>query len=203
MAVKITPQGNVRVVKPDEIFFWDSDITKHITKSHLQHKMGPTLVYYSEDRSAGELNHVASVFLDSTVFGDVMIVAVSEMAEAGTLKEEDFLDPRAVDAGVILSIYQLVNSRRKLKSLPKNEFLVKSADEIDEQIVTFYQDSYEYVTSGTYHLDGKLYETSSNVFYAADRHEMKRIAEQMLQMFIEAEEYEKCAKIRDVIDKIG
>ena len=203
MAVRITTDGKVKVIHPEESFFWENELTSLTSKEHERFRLGLVWILASINPQGGIVNQIASHFLETRTYGDVLVVPDSQMPfteESGGFGSD--LDPSQVDAGIILAIYKIIKDYRLSKEIPKNEFVFKPDGKRTDDVTAFYNKAYEYVIKKDFPSTGIMFETFEDVYIVETLEDTRKTLKEMIDLFVDTEEYEKCANLQKVLEKI-
>ena len=211
MAIKITSDAIVRIVKPLSKQFQLDEINSHVSGWIEPFKIGPLWVMYKEkSKEEGEpFNQVASFFFEVPMYGTVLIVPPKQMpAEWDVIEPTDTLyTSDQIESGFLTSLQQALIYNRtvgglspdELMNITKEEWIYEPLNEIDEHSIEFFKKSYQFIIEQPYNEDNILYEDEDVIIRTLTPEDRIKTFNQMLDYFVESEDYEKCASIRDLI----
>jgi hypothetical protein len=202
MAVRITTDGKVKVVHPEDSFFWENDLMSLTSEEHERFRLGPVWILASSTPKGGTVNQIASYFLEAKAYGDVLVVPDSQMPFTEESSFDSQIPPSHVDAGIILAIYKIIKDYRLSKEIPKNEYVYKPSGKVDDDVTAFYHKAYENVIKKDFKETGIMFETFDDVYIVESLSDMRKTVKEMIDLYVEAEEYEKCAALQRVLDSI-
>jgi hypothetical protein len=216
MAIKITSDAIVRTVKPAIQQFSLNELNDHVDGWIEPLKIGPIWVMYREKaKENGEpLNQLASFFFDVAMHGTVMVVPPQQMPPEWELMED--VDYRyssdQVDSGFLSALHQALVLNRfidkptadELSSFMKEEWSYQPSNEIGEDEKNFFRKVYDtLVKQNLKKEDNVLFEDDDIIVKTENNEERIKALQQMIDYFVEEEEYEKCAKLLQVKEKIS
>ena len=216
MAIKISSDAIVRTVKPALQQFSLNELNDHVDGWIEPLKIGPIWVMYREKaKENGEpLNQLASFFFDVAMHGTVMIVPPQQMPPEWELMED--VDYRyssdQVDSGFLSALHQALVLNRfidkptadELSSFMKEEWSYQPSNEIGEDEKNFFRKVYDtLVKQNLKKEDNVLFEDEDIIVKTKNNEERIKALQQMIDYFVEEEEYEKCAKLLQVKEKIS
>jgi len=216
MAIKITSDAIVRTVKPTFQQFSLTELNDHVEGWIEPLKIGPIWVMYREKaKENGEpLNQLASFFFDVAMHGTVMVVPPQQMPTEWELMEDtDYrYSSDQVDSGFLSALHQaLVLSRfmdkptvDELDSFMKEEWAYQPSDEVGDEEKDFFRKAYDMLIEQNHKKDDTvLFEDDSIIVKTVSNEDRIKTIQQMIDYFVEEEEYEKCAKLLQVKEKIS
>jgi len=216
MAIKITTEGLIRTIKPNRASFELRDLEFEVGGSIEPVKIGPVWVIYSEQsKEVMPRNSVASSFFEVAIYGDVMVVPPQQLPhDWDIMDEEDYkYTAEEVDEGFILSLQRsLLNTAgMPFHAIANNfpnpfayieEFLYKPPHELaadDTNTRDFYRQICEKpINVEKLSREGIILEDPGVVIRVKEREDRLIMINQMIQFYIETEEYEMCAKLQKV-----
>jgi hypothetical protein len=212
MAVKITTDGYVKTVKPFRSYFNLHDLEEEVGGMIEPIKIGPVWVIYSEDaRKLGlPLNKVASFFFEVAIHGSVVVVPPQQLPpEWDIMDENDYIyTSEQVDDGFLISLQRaLINSMNMplytQNPFPmKEEFSFRPPNELaadDENTRDFYRQVCDKpINIDKFKKDGIILEESEVVIMVKEHTDKIKMIDQMIEFHLETEEYEKCAKLKEI-----
>jgi hypothetical protein len=212
MAIKITTDKIVRIIRPHAKNFNLDELNQQVDDFINPFKVGPIWVMTGESsrESGAELNEIASFFFDLPLYGDVIVVPPQQLPPAWDIMEETDYKYTAeeLDSGFLLSLQtSLVYNRvlgGKSKYTAKEEwtFTPPENDNIDEGVHDFYRKVYDYIIENP-DMFNKNYilEDESVIVKVRKNGDRNTVLQQMMEYFICEEEYEKCAQLKKVIEE--
>jgi hypothetical protein len=214
MAVKITTEAIVKMIRPEKQEFTLTELNDHVKGWIEPLKIGPVWVMYKEKaKESGEpLNQVASFFFDTAFYGDVLVVPPQQMPEEwGTIDDEEKqYTSEQVDTGFLTSLQAALMINRFLgapgnnqsdQSFIKEEWSYKPSDEVDDSVTDFYEKTYESIIKIRKDRDNVLFEDEEKIIKTKSTEDKVKTIKQMLDHFIRVEEYEKCAELQKLIQE--
>lgn len=218
MAVKIGTDNILRMVRPNSYKFTLEELNNGVNGFIEPVKMGPLWVMYSEEAKInGEpLNKVASFFFDVAIHGTVLVVPPHQLPSEWDLMEpEDYrYTADDIDGGFLRSIQQsLIYSRTFGLELDEDElngtfynpvekwnYKPNERSEITEDVIEFYNKSYEFIVKNSIKDNVVLFEDGVEVTVATE--DMETFINQLIEHFVNEEAYEKCAKLKQVYEDL-
>jgi len=213
MAIKITTENVVRIVRPDSRKFNLDELNMHVDDFISPLKIGPIWVMSGESSEANgmEYNEIASFFFGSDFYGDVIVVPPQQLpADWEAMEPSDYrYTAEEIDGGFLLTLQTaLVHNRvfgsAKGQYTSKEEwtFTPPEDTEIDERTQSFYRQVYDYITENPDMFKKNIILQDDEVIVKIDTSEDRKvILQQMLDIFVNEEEYEKCAELKRVIEE--
>ena len=206
MAVKITSDAIVRVIKPVSHQFNLDELNDQVEGWIEPLKIGPIWVMYKEKaKEEGEpLNQVASFFFDVAMYGTVLVVPAQEMpTEWDLMEDKDYeYSSGQVDSGFLSSLQQALvynrvfNKDDNFKGFTKEEWSYEPSDEINEEVKDFFRKAYDSIVSTHLTKDNTvLFEDDDVIIKTPSNEDRIKTIQQMIDYFVEEEEYEKCGKL--------
>lgn len=218
MAVKIGTDNILRMVRPNSYKFTLEELNNGVNGFIEPVKMGPLWVMYSEEAKInGEpLNKVASFFFDVAIHGTVLVVPPHQLPSEWDLMEpEDYrYTADDIDGGFLRSIQQsLIYSRTFGLELDEDElngtfynpiekwnYKPNERSEITEDVIEFYNKSYEFIVKNSIKDNVVLFEDGVEVTVSSE--DMETFINQLIEHFVNEEAYEKCAKLKQVYEDL-
>lgn len=218
MAVKIGTDNILRMVRPNSYKFTLEELNNGVNGFIEPVKMGPLWVMYSEEAKInGEpLNKVASFFFDVAIHGTVLVVPPHQLPSEWDLMEpEDYrYTADDIDGGFLRSIQQsLIYSRTFGLELDEDElkgtfynpvekwnYKPNERSEITEDVIEFYNKSYEFIVKNSIKDNVVLFEDGVEVTVSSE--DMESFINQLIEHYVNDEAYEKCAKLKQVYEEL-
>lgn len=218
MAVKIGTDNILKMVRPNSYKFTLDELNTGVNGFIEPIKMGPLWVMYSEEAKInGEpLNKVASFFFDVAIYGTVLVVPPHQLPSEWDLMEpEDYrYTADDIDSGFLTSLQQaLIYSRTFGLQFDEEElngtfynpvekwnYKPNERSEITEDLIEFYNKSYEYIVKNSIKDNVVLFEDGVEVVVSTE--DMESFINQLIDHFINEEAYEKCAKLKQTYENI-
>lgn len=215
MAIKITTDAIVRTVKPTFHQFSLDELNDHVEGWIEPTKIGPIWVMYKEkSKEDGEpLNQVASFFFDVAMYGTVLVVPPQQMpAEWDIMDSSDHrYSADQVDSGFLSALQQALvynrvigsKSEEELRGFAKEEWTYQPTDDVDDNTKDFFKKAYDSIVSMNLTKENSiLFEDDEIIVRTPSNTDRIKTIQQMIDFFVEEEEYEKCAKLLEVKEKI-
>ena len=223
MAIKLSKDGLVLKIAPHFKQYFDiSAMEDAINGWPEPMKIGPIWVIQSENtlKSPDNLNELASQFFHTPIYGDILVVSSHELPKDWDLLEDSdrMYTADEIDAGFMKSLSEMaifenmyipynepyepyfVNSSVS-QSIQKVEYTY-SPDKCvnyDEEFKQFLRNAYDYVVlTPTEFKTLIVYEDEINIVRVKEKTDMIKTINQMMDLFVEDESYEKAAKLRDL-----
>jgi hypothetical protein len=217
MALKIGLDNVVRIMRPASKKFNLQDLNDNVEGFIEPFKIGPVWVMYDEEaKKKGEpLNAIASFFFQVAMHGTVLVVPSQQLpADWDVSDPEDYMfTADEIDTGVLISLqnslmYNRVfgNTRDPLetfeKYLPKEEWVYKPGEEeTDTNTKDFYRQVYDFISKNPDSFKKNIIIDEQSVTVRLEEDEDRvMIVNQMIEYFLETEEYEKCAFLKKVLE---
>lgn len=206
MAIKITPDSRVSKIIPKEKYFDIEEICDEINGWVNPLKIGPVWVFTGEDSKIQglELNKVASYYFEIPMYGNVVIVPPQELPpNLNPMGEDDEkFTAEQIDMGLLMSLeHFLLNITNSPYYAVKRECYFIPDDDVNEDVRMFYKKSFEYFEkTGTLFEDKIAYEDNYLMIKLKDDEDLISFLNQMIVVFTELEEYEKCSYVKKLID---
>lgn len=224
MAVIISTEKVVKITRPkNEVSFDLDEIYQLLGGWPDPFKVGPVWVMQKEEPGDEELNLTASNFFDVPLHGNVLVVSPQQLpSDWGLIEEQDkMFTPEMVDSGFLLSLktsIELANLREEqpplsdffgddtspldyfnAKYMQKKEEFVYNPDSsvnLNPDLKKFLNNSYEYITKSPMQFKQGVILEDDEVIVRTPPENRQTVLGIMLNMFLENEEYEKCAEIQ-------
>lgn len=211
MAVKITAEAIVKTVKPEKYKFSLDELNSHVDGWIEPLKVGLFWVMYKEnaDKKGEPLNQIASFFFDVALYGTVLIVPPQQMPDEWELMEDG--DHRytadQIDAGFLTSLQNALVMYRSFGGqvvpdiAPKEEWIYTPPIEIDDNTIAFFKAAYETIIDQKNYSE-LIYDDGVSTLKTKTIDDKIKTLQLMMEYFINEEEYEKCANLRNYIEDI-
>jgi len=221
MAIKITADSIVRVIRPEGYKFTLDELNTQVNGFIEPLKIGPVWVMYSEEAKTNNepLNNVASYFFDIAMYGTVIIVPPHHLPTDWDLMEpEDYrYTAEDIDSGFLMSLQQALIHKRvfgesssnsnerlfeRLKAKEEWTYKPQSDDsQLDKNTIDFYEQVYEYIRSNPDMIRKNILLSDDEIVVKIDSDEDKTLMiNQMIDYYITEEQYEKCSLLKTVIE---
>jgi hypothetical protein len=209
MAVKITLDGSVKLINPEDEQFSLDELNGQVEGWIEPTKIGPIWVMHAENAKGKEpLNQVASFFFDVALHGTVLVVPPMQMPSEWDLLEEGETawTSEQIDMGFLTALQTTLVMHRMLNEGPvnlknpyKEEWSYQPSDNIDESVKEFFRKAYDSIVSQKGEpREHVIFEDDSTVVKTKNKTDHLKTIDQMIEYFIEVEEYEKCAALQRV-----
>ncbi len=187
-------------------------------------RVGPIWVMYLEkaDRKGKQFNFLASHFFDLSLYGEVLVVPPQQMpAEWGAMEEGDeHYTADMIDSAFLLSLQNSILLAKmkeqvpgfvvdpaeffssKFNVKPKEEYTYDPPEDTDENTRDFLDQVYGYISKSPAQFRKGVLLDGPEVIIRAEQNKLKKVLKMMTDMYIETEEYEKCAVIRELEENI-
>jgi hypothetical protein len=215
MAIKITSDAIVRTVKPALQQFSLNELNEHVDGWIEPFKIGPIWVMYREKaKENGEpLNQLASFFFDVAMHGTVIVVPPQQLPlEWELMEDKDYrYSSDQIDSGFLSALHQALVLNRfidkpeadTLTSFMKEEWSYQPSDETSDNEKDFFRKVYDTIIKQNLKKeDTVLFEDDDVIVKTETNEDRIKALQQMIDYFVEEEEYEKCAKLLQVKEKI-
>ena len=223
MAVLITTEAIVKTVSPKNLKFGIDDLNEIVDGWIEPVKIGPLWIMYKEGSKEDPINEIASMVFNMPLHGKVLVVPVQQLPTEWDLMEpEDFrYSGEEVDVGFLLSLQTILISKKLMEEdgafySPDGSAMFNMIDakeewmydpkinDSDEQSKEFLKSIYDYVISSkTDKLkEGVLFEDEGLIVRVENIKDLTLAISQMIEVYIEEEEYEKCAKLQKIINDL-
>lgn len=223
MAVLITLDKVVKMIRPEKGSAFDLEELNQIVGGWVEpFKVGPVWVMQREENpeEIDDLNEVASNFFDLPLHGPVLVVPAQQLPVEWDLMDaqDKFFTPDMVDSGFLLSLktsielLELQEEQPPLYGnmspgsyfshkflLPEKEEFVYNPDsdvQINPDLEKFLNSSYEYITRDPMQFKKGVILEDEDVIVRTPPENRKTVLGIMMNLFLENEEYEKCAEIQ-------
>jgi len=217
MALKIGLDNVVKIIRPANKKFNLQDLNDNVDGFIEPFKIGPVWVMHDEKaKEKGEpINKIASFFFQVAMHGTVLVVPSQQLpADWDVADPEDFsYTSDEIDTGVLISLQNALmynrvfgGLRNPLDSieniLPKEEWVYKPGEEKqDDSLIDFYHQVYDYITNNPDSFRKNVIADDNFVIVRLDSHEDKEMMiNQMINHFLQTEEYEKCAVLKKTLE---
>lgn len=221
MAVKITTEGIVQTVIPSTSYFKITELEQIIGGFIEPVKVGPVWLMYTEESKTKSQphNYVASNFFEIPIYGDVIVVPPQQLPpDWDIMDEEDYMyTSKQVEEGFLIALQRSLIENMKTNGLRgivdgktgyhafnmKEEYLYappKKLDADDYNTRDFYRqicDKKLDVERLKY--EGVIFEEPEVIIKIRDHSDKIKCLEQMIEYYLETEEYETCAEIRNAM----
>jgi hypothetical protein len=212
MAIKITADAIVKMIRPKDQHFSLDELNDHVNGWIEPLKVGPVWVVYREkSKENGEpLNQVASFFFDVAIYGTVLVIPPQQMPIEWDLLEPADLQYSSdqVDTGFLSAlqgalVYNRVFGATNIVSqnsvIRKQEWSFKPSDAIDEETAEFFNKAYESIVKIRKDNENVLFEDETLVVKTSSTEDKVKTIKQMIDYFVQSEDYEKCAELQKLV----
>lgn len=221
MAIKITTDKIVRPLRPGNGSVFNIDELNEQVGGWIEpFKVGPVWVMGAEKSKDLPLNDLASFFFEVALHGDILVVPPQQLPSDWDIMEESDkrLSADMVDSGFLLSLQNALMVKRLRDENPgmvidptelfQHQFNLQPKEEytydppVDKQIdvntADFLTKVYEYMTKAPAQFKNGILLDETQVTIRTQKENLKTILSMMKGMYLETEEYEKCAVIQQV-----
>ena len=212
MAILITTESVVKTVSPKNRTFDINDLNNLVEGWINPVKIGPLWVMYKEDCEDQPLNQIASTVFQVPLRGTVLVVPVQQLPRDWDLMEQTDFDfsGEEVDLGFLVSLQRSLSENQVSGVIFDPEFddekdewyydpeIAESQDSTEEFFVSIYPFFAEKVN----YLDKILFEDELTLIRVDTLEEMSTVVRQMIDLFERREEYEKCARLKDILQDL-
>jgi len=225
MAVKITDSGQVKVLKPSTSYFNLQDLENEVGGFIEPIKIGPVWIIFNESsKTTLPINQVASYFFDVAMHGDVLVIPPQQLPPDWDIMDEDDYKytGEQVDEGFLISLQRsLIGSMNGMNAFHdpfgitqkgakafsmQEEYLYEPPVDFksdDENTRDFYKQVCEKkIDIERFRKDGVLMEDDGVIIKIKEHVNKIKCIDQMILLFLEEEEYEKCAELRDAKNQL-
>lgn len=211
MAIKITTDSIVKMFRPTGNQFVIDELNNEVDGWVEPLRVGPIWVMYKEKtKDSLPLNQLATFFFDVPMYGTVLIIPPKQMPmEWGMVDSDDLkFTSEQIEVGFLSSLQQALvynrvfNKDNIVWDIPKEDWIYQPADTIDEHTISFFDKAYPFIIEEP-HEGCILYEDDEVIVRTLTIEEKVKTFQQMIDYFVETEEYEKCAKIQKLIEVIN
>jgi hypothetical protein len=225
MAVLITSESIVKLVNPKGVRFDIAELNDIVEGWIEPFKIGPLWIMHSEDSKKYDQNEIASTIFQISLRGKVLVVPVQQLP-----KEWDLMNPEdekytgeEVDMGFLLSLHKtLVNrnlaSENAIYSPDGSMFFndrrtkeiwtydPREDEDIEEETARNFLKEKVYpflVRSKKKQLkDMLLFEDDEIIVKVSTIDDFLYTINRIIQVYVEEEEYEKCAQLQKIAEQI-
>jgi hypothetical protein len=223
MAVLITSEAIVKTVSPKNEKFGIDDLNEIVDGWIEPVKIGPLWIMYKEGSKEEPVNEIASMVFNMHLHGKVLVVPVQQLPTEWDLMEpEDFkYSSEEVDCGFLLSLQHILIQKKLMEESGafyspdgtaifdlvdgKEEWMYDpNLNETDEPTKEFLKSIYEYVVNSKADKlkEGVLFEDEGLIVRVQNIKDLTIAIGQMIDMYVEEEEYEKCAQLQTIINDL-
>lgn len=217
MAIKISVEGKLSKVLPDVNTYFDIPAMKKLVGGYpYPTRVGPIWIIQNERlaQSKQNFNKLASQFFRTSIFGDIIALSTKELPDFWELEEDDEdkkYTADEFDAGIVkaiteMSIYENYQYSDKNNDIGvirngKIEYVYfPNAQEITDDLIEFLKIGYSYIDFNSD--DYVIYEDKRGVVRVKGNENKIKTLEQMLEIFVAEEDYDKAIVLRDTIKKL-
>lgn len=220
MAVQIDSDSIVKVIQPSNDRKFSLEELNNLVEGFIEPlKIGPVWILYDEKakKNRTEENAVASFFFGLPLYGKVLVVPSQELPDSWDVLDEFDRKYTADDVnnGFLLSLqksliqYRVygVPGHNRLDNLKEafqgqEEWMYQPPNkaELDENTADFYTQVYEYITKHPDMFKKNIILNKSDLIIKIESQvDRERMLNQMIEFFVEKEEYEKCSSLKSLI----
>ena len=223
MAIKISIDKTVRAFYPENGKTFSIDELNDVVGGWVEpFKVGPVWVMSWEHakEKKKDLNEIASYFFEVALHGEILVVPPQQLPPEWELIEdcEKFIPSEMVDSGFLLSLQNALMVKKMREEnpgmnidplsvfesefdlRPKEEYIYEPPTQIDQNTEDFLGQVYEYISKSPLQFSkGILLEDGQLIIRT---NQVKRVLEMIKEICIEKEEYEKCAVIQKMEEKL-
>jgi hypothetical protein len=214
MAIKISVDGKISKILPGaNKYFSISAMEELVGGWPYPIKVGPVWVIQNEDliKTGQSINNLASRFFRTNIFGDVLTLSSHELPTDWDLLDDNDKKYTAeeIDAGFIKALTEMTIYEGY--QYPINTPIVqaeKSPEQIEytyspekqkvfnDEFRDFLKNAFDHVVSNK--KEFVVYEDANNIVKVKGKKDQLKTLEQMLNIFVEEENYEAAAQLRDL-----
>jgi hypothetical protein len=223
MAIRITIDKLVKPIRPQNGQTFNVNELNDMVGGWIEpFKVGPVWVMTAEkSRERGvEINDLASYFFEVALHGEVLIVPPQQLPSDWDVMEDadKMLSADMVDSGFLLSLQNALMLKKMreqhpelhvsaneffnahFNTKPKEEYMYDPPvnEEIDANTADFLGKVFEYMKIAPAQFKNGVILDESQVTIRTQKENIKTILGMMKGMYLENEEYEKCAVIQQV-----
>lgn len=209
MAILITSKAIVKTVNPIENHFTLDELNSFMKGWISPIKIGPLWIIHKETKTES-FNDIASTVFNMPLYGSVLVVPVQQLPQEWGLVDvqDQQYTAEEVDMGFLISlqtILAIMNGSKNDLDIHldmKEEWLYDPAIEEDyDQTRSFFDEVFPFIVKEKEKLKEKiLYEEEDLIIKVKNDSDMKKILEQMISVYVQDEEYEKCAEIQKIMN---
>lgn len=218
MAVLITTDSIVKTVNPKGKNFGIDDLNKYVEGWKAPFQIGPVWVLSNE---TGSINKIASDVFDVALRGQVLVIPPQQLPNEWGFSPDEPYTAEEIDLGFLMSMQSILIYKTYIKD---NENITEeeidelmtalnsreewiydpNISEFNEELKEFFKSIYEFIDEfdETRIANCTLYEDEELIVQVKNTNDLLVAFKQMIEMYIEDEEYEKCARIQKIINII-
>lgn len=226
MAIIITTEKIVRSLCPENDKTFTIEELNHLVGGWVEpFKVGPVWVMQKEkDTKNSRYNELASFFFEVALYGEIVVVAPQQLPRDWDLMEyeDNFVTSDMVDSGVLLSLQNALALKKLKEENPgwigtpidffKSQFNFTPKEEytydppigeavIDDSTAEFLEKVYNYITASPVQFQNGILLDENLVTVRTKRENLKQVLDLIKGMYIQAEDYEKCAVLQQLKEK--
>lgn len=224
MGIRISTDNTIRPLRPESgPYFNITELNNSVGGWVEPFKVGPVWVMYREKAKEKSLpiNEIASYFFEVALYGEVLVIPPQQLPTDWDLMEphERYIESDMVDSGFMLSLQNALMVKKMKEEnpgmiidpadffmsqynvRPKEEYMYEPPSDIDGGTADFLTKVYDYISKSPLQFSNGVLLEDSQVIIRTAADKKKRILELIKEIYLEKEEYEKCAVIQKMEDK--
>jgi hypothetical protein len=226
MAIILSTEKIVRSFRPENGTTFTIDELNDLVGGWIEpFKVGPVWVMQKEKSAKNSLyNELASMFFEVALYGEVLVVPPQQLPREWDLMEyeDQFITAEMVDNGMLISLQNALALKKlqqenpswninpieffnsQFNFTPKEEYNYDPpTDEfqIDEGTAEFLEKVYNYITSAPLQFRNGVLLDESRVIVRTKKENLKTVLQIIKGMYLESEQYEKCAALQQLEDQ--
>jgi hypothetical protein len=227
MAIKITTDNMVKTFRPSNGMTFNIDELNDQVDGWIEpFKIGPVWVMYKEkakDKGYPQ-NELASFFFDVALYGEVLVVPSQQLPSDWSDDEvQNGITADMVDSGFLLSLQNSLALKKMREANlglevtpeeffnaqfavpnPREEYLYEppTLEHIDENTEDFLTKVYDYISRNPLQFTKGVILDEGNVIIRTSKADLEKVLTLLTRLYIETEEYEKCAVIKHLQEKL-
>ncbi len=204
MAVKITSESGIKKISPENCKFDIDEFDKHVNGWAEPFEIGNAWVVFSERKKNASVNQIATLMFGFPMYGDVLVVPPQQMPKEWDIKKTFDFSVEDFDNSFLYSIEETLNFVRQFEDVKEEWIYTPGAVEPNEDTTLLFLSAYEYLvnTDFSFLKENILYEDEMIILISKSEKDTIHFLNQLLNYFVELEEYERCAIIKKKIDEI-
>jgi hypothetical protein len=223
MAVLITTESIVKTVNPPSDCFDVGGLNELIKGWVAPIKIGPVWIIYNESLKEGPINKIASDVFNMSLRGEVLVIPSQQLPiEWGLCKDTELSHSSSeIDNSFLLTVQSVLILKQLMQesdiensyevddilnsiSIKEEWIYDPNLNEQEKEIKDFFRSIFEFITTSEIDIlkDLILYEDEDILVTVKNINDMILTLNQMIDMYVESEEYENCAKLKNIILKL-